>query len=424
MRWPFYYGWVIVGVAFLGSGIGSGVSLWGASVFVLPMTEELGWSRATFFSAITVRIAITGISSPFVGPLFDTKYGPRIAAMGGAVILGVSLSLLQYTNSVWQFILLFGVAGAFADMGSGFMVSQVLVPKWFVRQRGRALGIAIAGVGLGATVFPGSVSALVNAVGWRDAWMWLGIVTGVISFLLALLIRTRPEDVGLLPDGGPVVDIGRAADYPAEPARAEVSLTRSEAVRTPAFWLLAGSFAFASFGIMGFQSNWLPYLLEQDFSAAQASAGILFYGVISGVSRPFWGVVAERVQPRYLMAGSTLVTALSIGAFLQIRSMLPLVTYMSVAGVSMGAFLILQSLLTANYFGRAHLGSVSNMFRPAAMATGALSPLLIGVLYDLRGTYTLAFTAAGIAWAIAGLFALAARAPSATRTGSGPVTRR
>jgi hypothetical protein len=104
--------------------------------------------------------------------------------------------------------------------------------------------------------------------------------------------------------------------------------------------------------------------------------------------------------------------------------MLPLVTYMSVAGVSMGAFLILQSLLTANYFGRAHLGSVSNMFRPAAMATGALSPLLIGVLYDLRGTYTLAFTAAGIAWAIAGLFALAARAPSATRTGSGPVTRR
>ena len=407
-RWPFFYGWVIVAVAFLGSGIGSGVSLWGASVFVLPMTEELGWSRAAFFSAFTVRGAIIGLSSPLVGPVLDTRHGARVAAVGGAVLMGGSLAALRYTDSVWEFVLLFGVAGGIADLGSGFMISQTIVPKWFVRKRGRALGIATAGVGLGATVFPGAISALVDGVGWRDAWVYLGASAGSVSLLLALLVRTRPEDVGLLPDG---------ATEPVEPSRTrpaveERSLTRSEAMRSPAFWLLTAAFALAGFGIMGFQTNWLPFLLEQDFSAAHASAGILFYGVISGLSRPVWGLLGERTSPRYLMMGSTTVTGFSILIFLRIGSLPALIAYMSVAGVAMGSYLILQSLLTANYFGRAHLGAVTSMMRPVAMATGALSPLLIGVLYDARGTYTPAFLVAAAAWLAAGMVVLLARPPA------------
>ena len=306
-RGRFYYGWVIVGVAFLGSGIGSGVSLWGASVFVIPMTEDLGWSRAAFFSGYTVRAAVVGVLAPVVGPWTDTRAGPRALAAGGAVLLGLSLVLLRYTDSLWQFLLLFGVAGGLADLGSGFMVAQTLVPKWFVRRRGRALGIAIAGVGIGATVFPGAVSALVETVGWRDAWLWLGIGAGGVSLALALLIRTRPEDMGLLPDGA-----AAGSPVPENNRREERSLTRAEALRTPAFWLLMASFALAGFGIMGFQSNWVPFLLERDFSAAQASFGILFYGVISGLSRPVWGLVSERVAPRFLMAAVTAVTGFRV----------------------------------------------------------------------------------------------------------------
>ena len=195
-RWPFFYGWVIVGVAFVGSGIGSGAAIWGPSVLLLPMTEDMEWSRAQFFSAFLVRELIAGFSAPFIGPLYDTKHGPRLLMGAGALILGASTALVSVVGELWQFVLLFGVGGGLAELGSGFYISQTLVPKWFVRHRGRALGVAIMGVGLGALVFPGVISTLIGSVGWRGAWVWFGVGIGSIAFVLSLFVRTRPEDVG------------------------------------------------------------------------------------------------------------------------------------------------------------------------------------------------------------------------------------
>jgi sugar phosphate permease len=410
-RWPFFYGWVIVAVAFLGSGLATGVGLWGPSVFVIPMTEELGWSRATFFLAFTVRGAIVGFSSPFVGPVFDSRHGPRIAMIAGGVLMGVSMVGLRYVDHLWQFLLLFGVLGGIADLGSGFVISQTVVPKWFVRKRGRALGIAIAGVGLGATVFPGALALLVNAVGWRDAWVYFGITAGAIKVLLGLFVRTRPEDVGLVPDGlvaGGATGDGTDAAQMVPPER---SLTRRQALHSRAFWMLLGTYTLVGFGSMGFQTNWMPFLLEREFTLATAAGGVLFYGIFSGLSRPFWGVIGERIHPRFLLAGSTLFTGASIFFFLNVSSLPVLAGYMTTAGVSMGGFLILQSLLTSNYFGREHIGAITAMMAPAAIVSTAMSPLIIGFLYDLNGDYVYAFTFAAVAWMGAGVVALMAKPP-------------
>lgn len=412
-RLPFFYGWVIVAVAFLGSGISSGVAIWGPSVFVIPMTEELGWSRTAFFSAFTVRTVLVGVSAPLVGPWLDTTRGPRLLAISGAVVLGLSLVGMRSVTEVWQWVLLYGVAGAYAELGSGFAVSQTLVPKWFVRRRGRALGISIMGVGLGALVFPSLVSWLVGMAGWRDAWLWFGIGVGVVSLALALAVRTRPEDAGLHPDGAdgpfqaPEVHTGRGRVIH------DRSLTRREALRTPAFWLLLVTFSLVGLGIMGFQSNWLPFLVEQGFTNAEASAGIAVYGLISGLSRPGWGLAGERVHPRFLLAGSTLVTSVLILLFLRVVGMPLLVALMLCAGVSMGGYLILRALLAADYFGRAHLGAVNSLFHPFSMTMGAVGPMLFGFLYDLRGSYTVAFGVAALAWGAAGLVVLMARPPRA-----------
>ena len=118
-RWPFFYGWVIVGVAFVGSGLGSGISIWGASVFVLPMTEEFGWSRTEFFAAFAVRAVVVGVTAPVVGPWLDTRHGPRLMAIGGAFVLAGSMALLTYTEHLWQFLLLYGVLGGLAELGGG-----------------------------------------------------------------------------------------------------------------------------------------------------------------------------------------------------------------------------------------------------------------------------------------------------------------
>ena len=410
-RWPFFYGWVIVGVAFVGSGLGSGVSIWGASVFILPMTEELGWSRTEFFAAFAVRAVVVGVAAPVVGPWLDTRHGPRLMAIGGAVVLGGSMALLTYTEHLWQFLLLYGLFGGLAELGGGFVILITVLPKWFVAKRGRALGIATMGVGLGALLFPGTVSALVDAEGWRSAWVWFGAVTGTIWLLLALFVRTRPEDVGLRPDGARGA-AHATSSHASSDAAGERSLTRGEAVRTPAFWLLLAASSLIALGIVGFQTNWLPFLLETGFTAAQAAAGIAVYGLVSGLSRPVWGLLAERVPPRYLLAASAAVTSVVIVLFLNVGSVSLLAVYLAAAGVSMGGYVILQALLTADYFGREHLGGVESVLRPFMLGTGALSPLLFGVLYDLFDGYGAAFLVAAAAWLAAGAIVLAARPPS------------
>ena len=407
-RRPFFYGWVIVGVAFIASGIGSGTGIWGPSVLLLPMTEELGWSRAEFFSAFLVRELLIGLAAPLVGPLYDRKHWPRVLALVGAALLALSMALIRNVTELWQFVALFGVLGGVAELGGGFFISQALVPKWFVRQRGRALGISTMGVGLGALVFPTAVSGLMEAVGWRDAWMWFGIAVGAISFVLALFLRTRPEDLGLLPDGSTTV--GSRAPGGA-PFSQERSLTSREALRTPAFWLLLAAFSLVGLGITGFQSNWHPFLVETGFTPGQAAAGIAIYGLMSGIVRPGWGLLGERFPTRHLLGGVSIATAVLIAVFLNVRGMGALLPVMFMAGVIMGGYLILRALLTANYFGREYLGAVNSLFRPIVMGTGAAGPLLFGALYDLQGGYTLAFLAAAAAWGSAGLIVLLAKPP-------------
>jgi len=408
-RWPFFYGWVIVGVAFVSSGIGSGAAIWGPSVLLLPMTGELGWSRAEFFSAFLVRELIIGLAAPLVGPMYDTKHGPRVLALAGAVLLGVSMVFIKNVTELWQFIVLFGVLGGIAELGGGFFISQALVPKWFVRKRGRALGVSIMGVGLGALVFPTAISMLIEAVGWRGAWLWFGVGIGSIAFVLALLLRTTPEDAGLRPDGGTTTRRGGEPEAPV--TTEERSLTRREAIRTPAFWLLLAAFSLVGLGITGFQSNWHPFLVETGFGPAEASFGIAIYGLVSGLVRPGWGLLGERYPTRYLLGGVSVATAVLIMVFLNVRGMAALVPVMFMAGFIMGGYLILRALLTANYFGRAHLGAVNSLFRPIVMGTGAAGPILFGALYDLQGGYTLAFLTAALAWGASGVIVLLAKPP-------------
>ncbi len=173
------------------------------------------------------------------------------------------------------------------------------------------------------------------------------------------------------------------------------------------------AFSLVSLGITGFQSNWHPFLVEAGFTPADASFGIAIYGLMSGLARPGWGLLGERIPARYLMSGAALATAALIVVFLQVRSVGALIPVMFAAGVVMGGYLILRALLTADYFGRAHLGAINSLFRPFAMGMGALGPVLFGALYDLQSSYTLAFLVAAAAWGLAGVIVLLAKPPRA-----------
>ena len=156
--------------------------------------------------------------------------------LAGAVIIGVSLISMKWVDSLWEFYLFYGVLAAIGSLGIGEALTQAILPKWFVRKRGKALGIAVMGGGLGPLLAPLTLHTIMSVVGWRDTWVIMGVVVIVILVPLSFLVRTRPEDIGLLPDG----ELTPAAEEPSrQQARPqppdERSLTRGEAIRSPAF---------------------------------------------------------------------------------------------------------------------------------------------------------------------------------------------
>jgi len=412
-----YYGWVIVIIAIVGGAFTSGAGVWGPSVFVAPMSEELGWSRSAFFGAFTVRALVAGALAPVLGPLQDTQNGPRLLMLVSAFTLGGSLVLLRYVDSLWFFYLVFGGMGAISSVALGGMVTNAIVPKWFIRKRGRAMGLASVGTAMGPLLFPISVQAIVSAVGWRDGWLVLGLVTLAVLIPLSFLIRTKPEDMGLIPDGEKSMPTGIVKA--STPAIAEENYSRREAIRTPTFWLLAISFSLATLSMGGFFANWLPYFQDIGFTAAVGSLAAVAYGIGSISVRLVWGLLSERYSVRHLLVIQAFLTAISVFFFLHISGPTTLVMAGGFHGLAVGGFFIMRPLIIANYFGRRHLGAVNSLFRPLTTITSSLSPLLIAGLFDIYGSYVWAFTAVLASWLLVGAIVGFARPPRKTSAAAG-----
>ena len=406
-----YYGWVLVGVAVITGGFNTGVGTWALTVFAKPMTEELEWSRTAFFGALTVYTAVASFLSPIVGPWRDTKNGPRALMFGGAILIGVSLITLKWVDSLWEYYFFYGVLAAIGSLGIGEALTQAILPKWFVRKRGRALGFAVMGGGLGPLFAPLTLHTIMSVVGWRDTWLIMGIFVIVVLVPLPFLVRTRPEDMGLLPDGEltPVEE----PSQPTAPARTpdERSLTRREAVRTPAFWLIILAYALGGLGMRGFQVNWIPYLQDVGFATGVGALAITVYGIFSVSVRPLWGLLGERFAVRPLIVVQSFLTASSILLLIYVAGLPMLFAFMVLFGVTMGGSFILRPLIVANYFGRNHLGAITGLMRPFNGFTGAIGPVFVAAVYDLHGSYYWSFVMVMIGFAVTGAVIMLAKPP-------------
>jgi hypothetical protein len=149
---PFFYGWVIVAVVMLSGLISTGITSWGLSVFIGPMEEELGWSRSTIFGALAIGVGVMVVSGPILGPLGDTKRGPQMLYLIGALIFGLTLVYMRQVNAIWQYMVVFGIIGGFSRFA--IAIPMTVIPKWFVRRRPMAIAWASAGHGLGPFFIP------------------------------------------------------------------------------------------------------------------------------------------------------------------------------------------------------------------------------------------------------------------------------
>lgn len=413
----FYYGWVIVGVVALTGFAHTADTLPVLSVFLKPITEDFGWSRSVFTGAITIGTFLGGVSALGIGPFID-RFGSRWSLVVAFAFLGGTLVLIAGIDRLWQFYLLLILARS-VTMGVIGLSLQVIIPKWFVAKRGRAVALGGMGNMAGNTVTPLYVQLLISVAGWRLATATAGIVVWVFSILpVALFLRRRPEDLGLLPDGAAPEE---AHDPPTAGGTTrlrgpglETSLSLRQVVHQPSFYLLATAVGLMTFVIPGLNLHTVAYFTDQGLSSGIAVLALAVISMAGGVGSLFFGYLADRYSARQILTVDILLVATSFVLLLVARAPAVVLMWGLYIGLARGGMQTLQQVIFADYYGRESLGAVRGVVWPIQMVGNSLGPLVAAVTYDITGSYVIIFSGFGILSLLAGLCVSLARPPDVT----------
>jgi len=378
-----FYGWWVV----LAAGIGllnAPIILATFGVFLKPLSQEFGWSRAEISLAISLGgLALTG-SVPLIGRLVD-HYGARKVIMPSAMIFGMGLMSLYFlTASLWHLYALHLLMAVVGSGNSPVPYSKV-ISRWFDKKRGLALGLVMAGSPLGGFILPPLAQALITAVGWRQTYVLLGLlVIGITIPVVGLFLKETPQMMGLLPDGETVVHTGVVRQSSQEPG-----LSGREAWHTSAFWLMVSAIFLMAAGINGCILHLVPMLTDRGVSAQSAALATSLFagGVLLG--RVGTGYLLDRFFAPYLAVCFFCVSTL--GIFLLWSGVVGGLAFGAavLAGLGQGAELDILPYLVSRYFGLRAFGEIYG-YAFAAFTLGiATGPLLMGVSFDFTGSYSL-----------------------------------
>jgi MFS family permease len=402
-----YYGWIIAvtsGVILL---ITNGMALSGLNVFDKPLLEALSAASGAPVSlaALKARDAITlgvsGLMAPLAGAAAD-RFGVRPLMLIGAVLLSAGYFLYSTADSLSS-IYAIHVLFASALATCGLVVNVILVSRWFVKDRGLALGIALAGTSLGNGTLPPLNAALIGELGFRPAFAWTSLLPLLLIPVILFIVRERPADLtSQQPQNG-------------APRGAVASLTLRAALRTSNFWVLALVAMLTFFSIIGTQAHLNLYMLGRGFSPMDAglSYTVLFYlGLIGKIAS---GFLADRLGRKPVFVSTLLIMA--AGALLLTRPgggvlWAGLVFF----GLGWGGLYTLLQLLAADYFGPQHLGKILGAITVLDTFGGGLGPPLIGAIRDRAGSYDNAFLLIAGLVTVALLIATQFRSASPTPT--------
>ncbi|MBI4297237.1 MAG: MFS transporter [Chloroflexi bacterium] len=376
---------------------------------MLPLQAEFHWSRALLASGKALTQIESGILGPVEGWLAD-RFGPRPVVMVGTVLLGAGFILLSTIQSIEMFFVAFLVISAGSGLG-GFLPLSVGVINWFVRKRSLALGIALAGGGLGGVIVP-AVAWSVTTHGWRVTALASGFVVWLIGIPLSLLLRHKPEKYGYLPDGDrPASSEGRQQEYltanpaPQATAQADDSFSTMEALRTRAFWLISMGHASAVLTVSAVSLHLAPHLVQQLGISLEAAGGIVaLMLMLSVVGRVVGGFLADRTNKRVLLVACMLSHAIGILMLAYATSIVQVFLFAIFHGMAWGARVPAQGAIRAEYFGRKSIGLILGLASVLVTVASISAPIFAGWLADLRGDYRLAFTILAIFTAFGSLF--------------------
>ena len=398
-----YYGWIVaaacVFIAMAGSGAYNGFG-----VFIIPMSEEFGWSRSAISLAAAVGTIVGGISQPVFGRVFD-RIGGRRLILVGLVAFGVSNILLMFTNNIVYLVVVFGVLIALAGSAGTFNTAVALISKWFERRRATAISLVSAGGSLSGLVFVPFIAFTIPIVGWRSTWLTLGLIVLVLAVPVAFLIlKDDPSEVGQLPDGD---EESPSRDWVRSMSRGPLETDYwLNALRSVPFWQIAGGYFVCGVTTSMISTHFVPYAIEEGFSA---SSGAIAFGVLSGlniVGVMGAGMLGDRLGRKNVLAAVYAIRAVSFAVLLTVPGLWGLFGFAVISGFSWYGTVPLTMSLTAEVYGIRHIGTLSGIAYLAHSVGGALSVQFAGIMKDVTGSYIVPFGAGGLLLVVAAIVSL------------------
>jgi len=378
-----HYSWVMVVIS-LSILIVIGLQFHCFGVFMKPMIADLGWDRAALSVGYAVMIIVAGPFGIVAGGLSD-KYGPRLLVTIGGLATGAGFILTSLIDSLWHMYLIWGFL---IGIGSVLCLLPIMaiVPKWFMKKRGIATGIVMAGLGVGGIVSPLLTQWLIDAYGWRQAFVILGVITIIIITPVAQFMRQSPQRMGIKPYGGDEIMEGKKS-----PSPATEGISPGRAIRTRLFWIWGVIQAGMFFSMGAVAVHIVPHATDLGIPEMMAasilsiSAGVGIFGRLS------IGFISDRIGSRVTLSACLSLATLGIVWLLFANEIWMFYLYAVLQGLSFASVVTLLPVLTAEFFGVKSLGLMIGALTLVGIVGEALGPIITGRIFDVTGSYQLAF---------------------------------
>lgn len=373
-----YYGWRIALTLAFTETISWGILYYAFTVFITPMETELGWSRAELTGGFSISLLVAGALAFPVGTWID-RHGSRLLMTVGSLCAAVLLIAWSQVTTLPAFYAVWVALGA-CMAAVLYEPAFAVIAVWFARNRGKALAIITFAAGLASTIFVPLSDALLRAFGWRNGVLILAIFLAVTTIPLhALVLRRRPADLGLLPDGGAITE--------GNPHLPLTGKSLSEALNSRFFWLLTGAFCFAYLATAAIRVHFIPFLIDSgvDSSAAAIASGSI--GLMQVAGRVVFAPLETRFSSRAMVVGVFTIQALSMILLLVGSAGWIIGAFIVTFGASYGAMTLARAAVIAEQFGAMSYGRISSVMSLFLTVAGTAAPVGAALIYDHSGSY-------------------------------------
>lgn len=376
-----YYGWYIVYALAITETVSYGVLYYAFSVFITPMEADFGWSRAEVTGALSLATLISGILAIPVGYWLD-KHGARALMTVGSLGASILVFAWAQTDNLLMFYVIWALIGV---MMSAVLYEPafVVAAKWFENRRGQAMTIITFAAGFASTIFLPLTEWLNRNYGRQDAIMILGAILLICTAPLhGFILRRRPQDLGLEPDGTPPPSASES-DTETSPIRIKnISVSMGKAVRSQTFWWLTLAFSFSSLSALAIRTHFYPYLIDNGYDSSFAAGLGGAIGVMQVAGRVLFAPLDARYSGRTLSIGIFALLGISLMILYTIQSTFGVILFVIVFGMAFGAVTLVRPVIIAQYYGSAQYGRISSVMATFLTFAGTIAPFGAGVLYD------------------------------------------